>query len=135
MLARQKCEMQQLSHPNFQLQIYKKINANFSFLVESPSWRIFTLKTSTITLKEEKEKKKVAILVAKDECSEKGILYQTRRISDVQPRILIQLRRDENLQSLLFSQRCMWYLPRWPSASRCEFKSHNIAIRQEISST
>lgn len=82
--------MRQLSHPNFQLQICKKINVDFFFSSWKPTLKdfIFTLKTPTIMLEEEKSKR-VVIIVARDEFLEKRILNQTQRISDAQPRAMV----------------------------------------------
>lgn len=130
MLARQKCEMQQLSHPKFQLKYEDK--RGFFFIWKPMSkYFIFTLETFNIMLKRRKE---IVKLIVRGAFLKKIILNKMNRISVAQPRTQVILRRGKDPQSSLFAQRCMWYLPPWSLASRSESKSHNIDARQKTSS-
>lgn len=139
MLARQKCEMQQLSHPKFQLQMYKKINVNFFFFF---SWKpilkdfIFTLKTSNIMLQEEKRKKGSNI-------SGKGWIFREKNSKSNQKNLRCPAKDTDTTQkkwespilSLLPKGACGTCPAHWSPTFRSESESHNVDARQGTSST
>lgn len=130
MLARQKCEMPQLSHPNFQLPSYKKINVDF-FLRWKPilKYFIFSLKTLNIMLKEKKDRE--------SKISNKGCIFRNKNskanwqnLRDPS-KTTVSLRRDKNPQYSLFLKRCMWTPPHWSLAPGRGSECRDVNAKQE----
>lgn len=118
--------MQQLSHPNFQLPIYKKINVDFFIWKPILKYFIFALKTSNIVLKEEK-RKGVVKLVVRNEMNFQRKEFQVKPTESQVPSQGHWCHSEEmRIPSPVYSLKgCSWYLPHWSVASRSESQSHS----------